>query len=825
MTFGTESQRAGRRYVKYFEVDPDECTQEYGVAPCLPTAAFAKDTFTDTNGVKLSAHIGESGPWSVVLGSSLIPEIQSNAVDVSSASSVYWALLDQQAETADNGSSSTFSFTNSGPSTRVHLLARFDSGGLNGYEVVISASGAIQIRKWVSGTPTILTTGVETISDGVDYDIALTAIGTAISLSIDGISVLSTTDSSIVTGNYIGIGAAIGAVAGEKATVDSFASLGDPYTANACFKTRSTCQFSQAYGIGTKTDRFFESTEDALELGLEGYPLLRKKGVKTDPTRLNPGRGIGVRAELTVNLDDTRHHDRGTDPYATSRTYDAMTQGTFWGKWLARNKYYTGRTVRLYDGFLTGAGYSAANFRVREYIITKIDRTKKGVTFKCGDILQKLETAMAPPPSNVYLTGDITDSQTTIGIDTTGEVVFPLVRADGSVEYIEPFAGTLPFYRADGSSSFIPLTVDNELPFYRADGSYDPIPLIATEFPIGDTITVRIGSELITGTVAAGELTGCTRGARGSVAAAHVTGDTVQKCIVLDDDLPTDALTLQFTYAGIQSYINTAGWTEQADKWLGLSLLNGVISTPTKVTKNVERICVQGTVYPWWDDFTQQIELLAIAPQAELSTLPVYTDELNIIEDSVSTEANMREQITQMLVWYDKINEAEDNSANNMALVYPVYDSGAESAEQWDLSRTEQIECEFVKSAGHASAIGNRTLNRLRDGEQVIKFQTDIKEPLKTGGEFVINSDASQNADGSQESVRMQVVEMSELDGGKMYYEAIKSAFQATRYAYIAVNTVSATYTLATDEERIDNAFICNNLGFMADGTEGYKVI
>jgi len=832
MTFETESKRSGRRYLRYVEVDVDECTREWGVFPCAPFAArkYYDDTLTDANGTLLQAHAATGYTWVKTNFSDAI--INSNKLSYSSAyESEYYNSNAFSPDVEDIYIDVTFPDPLTGY-TALYFFVR--SVGFSGtddhYEVRIDDYGSVWYWSIYRAATPAATVAFESYTPlrGAQDQIRIHLSGYRIEVYLNETLMVSGDDAAIAIGGYTGF-YALGSfdVSASPLVIEGFRIYNRETDlsniATACYKTRSTCQYSQAYDAGTKTYRFFDSTNDALDMGLDGYPLL--ESVSSAPTRLTPGKGIGIRSELSLKLTDQRHHDRGTDPYVATRTYDPMTQGTFWGKWLARNKYYTGRVVRHYDGFLTDAGYDATNFRMRQYIIDKVDKAKTVTTIKCKDILHKLNTAVAPSPSYVYLVSGITDSQTTIDIDTIGDAKFPLLRSDGTVQYIEPFAGSLPFYRADSTASFIPLTVDNELTFYRADGSYHPIPLVSSEFAIGDTVTVRIGSELITGTVAAGQLTGCTRGARGSTAAAHSAGDTVQKCIVFDNVLPTDALTTLFTYAGIESYINTVTWDEQASKWLGLSRLDGVVSAPEKITSIVERACIQGTVYPWWDDFTQKIELLAVAPQAPLANLTTYTDELNIIEGSASSEQNMREQVTQVLVWYDKINEADDNSAKNMNAVYPVYDAGAESATQWNLSRTAQIECDFVKTTGHASAIGSRMIGRLRDGEQIIKFQTDIKETLKTGDEFIINTDASQAADGSQESVRMQVIEMKEMNGGKMYYEAVKSAFQAARYCVIMDDAATKNFSSATQAEIDGGGYISNNLGFMSDGSEGYKIV
>src|SRR5690625_7957717 len=82
------------------------------------------------------------------------------------------------------------------------------------------------------------------------------------------------------------------------------------------------------------------------------------KRISTAPTVINPGGGgrrsgpLGQRASLSVTFQDHPSSDLLTDPYLDERGVDALRQGTFWTKWLARNPYYNNRIVRVYDGYV-----------------------------------------------------------------------------------------------------------------------------------------------------------------------------------------------------------------------------------------------------------------------------------------------------------------------------------------------------------------------------------------------------------------------------------------------------------------------------------------
>ena len=124
-----------------------------------------------------------------------------------------------------------------------------------------------------------------------------------------------------------------------------------------CYNTRATCQDPANYaGTGTQTLRFCELDAPA-EVIRAGYiPAI--KSISTRPTKIDPAKGVAIRESRTLAVLDFPHHDRGLDPYVGTRGYVPAETGTFWGKWLARNKYYTGRAARVIDAYVSDAAIS-----------------------------------------------------------------------------------------------------------------------------------------------------------------------------------------------------------------------------------------------------------------------------------------------------------------------------------------------------------------------------------------------------------------------------------------------------------------------------------
>ena len=314
--------------------------------------------------------------------------------------------------------------------------------------------------------------------------------------------------------------------------------------ANKCYKTLATCRSPENFTKGDPMRLRFTYPRDDLSRVQETLiPSL--VSVSTYPAKLNVGAGdrnispLGVRASVSIVLQDHPYHDRLTDPHYEDRTADP--QGTFWGRWKARNPYYAGRLMHIYEGYI---GQSLSEMQKRTYVIEKLsgpDGAGK-VSIKGLDILRKTDDtkAQAPAQSEGVLIADITDSDDSFTIDPAGEG-------------------------------------DN----YPAAG------------------LVRIGSEIIEYTREYDTFTVVERGARNTEAAAHKSDDSVQACLEYDD-ARVDAIIydLLVNYAGIPAtMIDYDAWQDEADVWLAGQGLTAVIAEPTGVAKLLAELSEQGRAY------------------------------------------------------------------------------------------------------------------------------------------------------------------------------------------------------------------------------------
>jgi len=193
-------------------------------------------------------------------------------------------------------------------------------------------------------------------------------------------------------------------------------------TGNAkCFNTRQSCNDPANYAKTTKEYKYCQP-RSSLPPGELMIPVI-VGSVKKTATSTTAGSGLGKRAIIKVKLRDFPHHDRGVDPYVDERTYTPEEQGTYWGKFITRNPYYEGRTLKLYYGYI-GDTFSLANdFDLQEYDIIDIKGPDNGfIEITAKDILVRTYTqkSLYPAANTGELVAAITDVATSATLTPAG---------------------------------------------------------------------------------------------------------------------------------------------------------------------------------------------------------------------------------------------------------------------------------------------------------------------------------------------------------------------------------------------------------------------
>lgn len=552
-----------------------------------------------------------------------------------------------------------------------------------------------------------------------------------------------------------------------------------------CYNTRKTCQDVANYSKTTKTYRFCQPME-GLPVTVDMYPAL-EPNIDLAPMLLTPGKGLGYRAVITLKVRDFPHHDRGVDPYVGTRGYTPESQGTFWGKLLARNPYYRGRPARIRAGYLTDP-WDWANFETRAYIIDEMKGPDKTgmviITLKDPLVLADDDKAKCPAASNGVLAADITSGATSLTLSPSGV---------GNSEY--PTSGTL-----------------------------------------------RIGSEEMTFSSRSGDtISGLTRGVNGSTADSHTTGDTVQLCKVytaaniidvIDDLLNNyvdnfDAANWIPYDQGISGPATGTNdeWDDEKALYLSSANVTRTISKPTGVNQLISELTEEFAVNIFWHETDQEVKVRAIAPPKANAAVTAYDDDSSILRDTMQVVVDEKQRVSQVWIYYGIIDNTGDAKPENYRFLYIATDLNQEDANLYGAKQVKVIYAKWIYAEGQAAQLGGRILARFYEGPRIVTFQVDAKDGDKVPGDlFDLTTRFIQDSTGAKKTSRFEVMRVAEKKQGHAFeYMALVSSFNGL-YGFIGPNTLG-DYSAESDINKRQYGFICPDTGLFADGSAGYKII
>jgi hypothetical protein len=495
-------------------------------------------------------------------------------------------------------------------------------------------------------------------------------------------------------------------------------------TGEKCWNTDATCKFITALDltnevvmrfVAPSANRFLPQA-GAFQPGTAIPSLI---SVSTAPTVLNVAAGnedispLGLRAVAEVTIKDHPYNDVGFDPYLSSRSYDPMTRGSFWTKWLARNPYHTGYILRIYDGFF---GDALEDMIKREYSIEKIDASRSSVRITAKDILRKVtdNDISAPFLSNGALSLDLTIGGTSF-------------QAAGAV---------LDDYPPSG--------------FVRINGEV-----------IQYTSRSLVGSNV--------EFTGLTRGALDTAAAAHRQFDRVQRVLAyVNEPFQNIIYDLLTVWGGIPAiYIDKAAWDAEKLEWRDLYNFTAYITDPVKIQQLVGELCQQAQSNIWWDERVQKIILKAQRPNFMPGKL---TQAGNLIADSVMVEEIAKDRASQVYVYYGLRNptlSVADKFSYRAAEVFIDVDK----ERQYGEPAVKEIFCRWVQTGVIAQSLGSAYLRRFRDVRRKITFSLTANDIANvwTGDVTEIEHFLVVNFDGSAKVEQWLVTSAETVEQGGVY--------------------------------------------------------
>lgn len=467
-----------------------------------------------------------------------------------------------------------------------------------------------------------------------------------------------------------------------------------------CFNTRNTCQDIANYVAATALT--FRFAKPASYLPREIFAIPSVKNVQLTPAVVSLGKDLGQRASVSVVFDDHRDDDTmtGVDPYLSERPYEPFEQGTFWGKFRARNPFIVGAPLRLIFGYV---GQDLEDMETRHYIIDSYEgpNPRGEFTIRASDVLKlsDADKAVAPLPSNGFLTSDINAAVTSITLSPTGV---------GS-EYV----GGL--YVNIGGSEICSYTV------------------------LGDVLTVS-------------------RGVLNTTAATHSAGDRVQRVLNYAAD-PAEIvydLCVNYVPGFDSSWIDLPTWLDETATYNG-NIYTGYVTEPTPVKTLLEEIILQAALALWWDDVNQQLRLQVLHA---ISTSAFDFTPDNMKRGSLSISENLDSRLSQILIYFGQVNPLLplDNKDNYKASTLVIDE---ESEEDWGQPAIKTILSRWIPAAGRtvADRLGEILIGRYKTPPRSVSF--DVQRFAETdpvlGGGYHFLCDFVQDETGATDGVFLPI--------------------------------------------------------------------
>lgn len=484
-----------------------------------------------------------------------------------------------------------------------------------------------------------------------------------------------------------------------------------------CVQSFKTCQDRANFSNSPVTLRFGTNADfDALPY-LENFNF--------SPSKISLGEDLGIRASLTITLTDHPHSEAGTghDKYASERGYDPYSQGTFFGKFRARQPYLRARTLRLIQGTY---GQAISDMETRTFVIEGFNGPNRDgkYTITAKDNLKRADSdrALYPTLSPGSLIADISSSATSATLSPSGI---------GNSDY--------------PSSGYATIGGKEVCAFTRS----------------GDVLTL-------------------TRGQYNTDAIAHSGGDRVQVAKEYLAQDPADVLyDLLVNGAGVDaSDIPLTEWQDETSNYYG-RVISALIPEPTPVRELASEIINQCGLMIWWDDLTPEIRLRVLRA---IPTDALRFDDTKILQGSLQIAEQPKERASRVETYYGMRNPVESVKNKDNYRASELYIDT--EAEQNDGKAIRQIFSRWIAVGGSAAAerVNALIIGMFREAPR--KFTFDIyrhsDQAPKLGDGCIISDPMLQDELGARVDVPAQILRVNprrdryEIEAQEFLFEDIE---------------------------------------------------
>ncbi len=535
-----------------------------------------------------------------------------------------------------------------------------------------------------------------------------------------------------------------------------------------CYNTPATSQDFAPLTTGIKTRTFTDN--NCLSMGglPRHYNCVQSVSYTDDELEVG-ATNLGSSGGVTVRIKDFEDKDRDEDPFWDSRD-PKPEDASYWRRLIARQVYFTNRVMRVSWGYRTDT-YDASNFKTREYRI-------KSVT---------------GPDANGNLT-------------ITGLSPLSLVEIEDKTVPTET--------RGQLATAIDATTLTVEIDDYEDEYSASPV-------------AIRIDDEIMKVTSRSGTTFTLTeRGSYGTTAAAHDAGQTVQECVVYEEEYVDEILAdLMTTYGGIDSsYIPTADWQSEREKWLQSYRLTKVLSEPEKVTERVTQLMAQCAAFVWYEPLDAEFKLKAIRVPGPDEVATVTDDDL--VEPIIKSGPDMTRRISQQTVLFGLKTPVSDESrqASYDKRLWPT-PNGEDDLEYGTKSR-DLLFGTWLENDNESQALRTSVTTQRRRENGKIAYQIKVTaakaEDLQIAGYFDLTTrDFGGRTGQDTGTIEMQVMGKKPVKEGHTYAIMCEPSTFDGRWAYHNP-TGRPNYSAATASERDPGWYLSGTDGLMANGDPGY---
>ncbi|NRA38804.1 MAG: hypothetical protein HRU15_11735, partial [Planctomycetes bacterium] len=485
--------------------------------------------------------------------------------------------------------------------------------------------------------------------------------------------------------------------------------------------------------------------------------------VKFKEEEIRVGRPMGMFGQVTFDLMDFIDDDRNEDPFFSDVSRNGIdgSAGTYLTKLRVRNPYWTGRAVRVIEGWATDGVWHPDDVIEHVYFIRDVQGvTNKRLTITAAGPLQllNLNEKEMPAPSSGALLFNINAAETVVAFDTL----------DNATPY-----PTFGFVRiGDEYCAFSRLGVD--LTLLRAQGK--------------------------------------------TTAADHSAGDMIQLCAVYDDwpitDIIIDALQ---TYGGVDPiYIDTDEFASEQIEYLNLYIVSGIISKPEKILDVVRELLEAAAALLFWDDQRGKIRLKALRPV--IDTSGIWTDRLHLLS-APKRGQDMKERVSRADVYMDLRTATSDpKKLTNYRKRLIGTSQGAEADEhESEKLRDKPLTTRWLTSNQIALAVraSNQIVDQLKDGRKTLICEVGAKDAGREIGDIIdVKTRDIINIQGAID-IRRYVIEKREvIKIGSTYRYTLEEVPFGIGGRFIFLCAVGLPdYNAATPEQRDPGWFLAPSNG------------